>query len=734
MSDTITIEELLEDENATPTSLIPKMGEFPVSNSAFYKQLIITDVASGSVEGNELNEPINPFSAETFGDLPPATGVLLTFEQGWYQRGLALGELRKSLTLAPGEVTRVAVVDWQRQTRSSETASRDDTDSLTQQTNEETGTQQVQRLTEEQARAGNSFNAGSSTQKEASARGGGLFFSAGGSVSNNSFLGFSASSSTGSRDVASSAAKQIQRRTEQAAQSTRSTRATQVREVSEAESQSTTTRVVANYNHAHALTIEYFEVLQSYRLTTKVVRADRCVFIPMHPLEFNEAGMQGAEDATIELLREVLRDLSAYELDEMVGNYQSTAPLLVDAIEKLQDKLEDLHAEEVRVDDNLAKAQSSRENARNALEQSRMLWQRALADLRSASAFETPELLVNMIKLQNEFLKKQNEDFSASAVYQTTKTALDLSKEALMTARRAVKAELSDKQNALQESGRMFGILQKNRVLLNQQMWMRIDDHVWHRKLRGKKFPHGEYEGQELGGLVDPKPVGFFGNYLAFTWDFPREAAEQAAAYEASFEDRSSTTATVALPTEGVFAEAVLGQANSAEKIDITRFWNWQDSPIPILPPSMSPVDSGSRSRTVGTPAPLDFGEAIIKLRELGVDPTDVSDSALVAALQNSIGSNDAALLGAAATAGITASNNASDGAGRAGQQAIDAMKNSQEFVVGLANSEAGKIATQAVAAGATGGVSSVGGLLNAASKANKVASLASKKTNTTPT
>jgi hypothetical protein len=32
------------------------------------------------------------------------------------------------------------------------------------------------------------------------------------------------------------------------------------------------------------------------------------------------------------------------------------------------------------------------------------------------------------------------------------------------------------------------------------------------------------------------------------------------------------------------FAEAVLGRFNSAEKLDITRFWNWQDSPIPIQP------------------------------------------------------------------------------------------------------------------------------------------------------
>lgn len=35
------------------------------------------------------------------------------------------------------------------------------------------------------------------------------------------------------------------------------------------------------------------------------------------------------------------------------------------------------------------------------------------------------------------------------------------------------------------------------------------------------------------------------------------------------------------LPTRGVLGEAVLGHCAAAEKIDLTRFWNWQDSPVP---------------------------------------------------------------------------------------------------------------------------------------------------------
>jgi hypothetical protein len=35
----------------------------------------------------------------------------------------------------------------------------------------------------------------------------------------------------------------------------------------------------------------------------------------------------------------------------------------------------------------------------------------------------------------------------------------------------------------------------------------------------------------------------------------------------------------ITLPTPGVLGEAVLGCCNSSEKIDLTRFWNWKDSP-----------------------------------------------------------------------------------------------------------------------------------------------------------
>lgn len=58
-------------------------------------------------------------------------------------------------------------------------------------------------------------------------------------------------------------------------------------------------------------------------------------------------------------------------------------------------------------------------------------------------------------------------------------------------------------------------------------------------------------------------------------------AAVQDALTEFHREGFSPPVSRFTLPTRGVLGEAVLGHCSAAEKIDLTRFWNWQDSPVP---------------------------------------------------------------------------------------------------------------------------------------------------------
>lgn len=121
-----------------------------------------------------------------------------------------------------------------------------------------------------------------------------------------------------------------------------------------------------------------------------------------------------------------------------------------------------------------------------------------------------------------------------------------------------------------------------------------------------------------LLNCVQNRLLGFFGNSMIMPFLIPQAVADQMqidpamiqqgllAYQQATFTPPQST---IPLPTQGVLGEAVLGHCPSAEKIDITRFWNWQDSPADTAP-AISPVTlpTTGPSLTAGLTAPNSLG------------------------------------------------------------------------------------------------------------------------------
>ena len=98
--------------------------------------------------------------------------------------------------------------------------------------------------------------------------------------------------------------------TQQAASSVHDRRASIVQEVSEAEHEGVSTRILANYNHMHALTVQYFEVVEIYRVLVDLHRVERCLFVPMKLIDFTDALIQRYRGA----LAEAALDRRAREL------------------------------------------------------------------------------------------------------------------------------------------------------------------------------------------------------------------------------------------------------------------------------------------------------------------------------------------------------------------------------------------------------------------------------------
>ncbi|HEX2681905.1 MAG TPA: hypothetical protein VHQ03_11495, partial [Candidatus Dormibacteraeota bacterium] len=108
-----------------------------------------------------------------------------------------------------------------------------------------------------------------------------------------------------------------------------------------------------------------------------------------------------------------------------------------------------------------------------------------------------------------------------------------------------------------------------------------------------------------LLNCVENRVLGFFGNSMMLPFLMPQAVAEQMRIDPVQLQNAllayqqeafAPPHSTIALPTRGVLGEAVLGRSPSAEKIDLTRFWNWADAPADTAP-AIAPV-------TVPTTAP----------------------------------------------------------------------------------------------------------------------------------
>ena len=119
-----------------PRDLLPRTGEYPTERVQ-YATLLLDEIPTG--DGEELIDVTGlgflPIDIEVLakadaGFKKSAFGALLTFNQSWYAQGVTLGQLLHSTSLAPGESTRVAIIDWTRRSRAGETEIIDETDDL----------------------------------------------------------------------------------------------------------------------------------------------------------------------------------------------------------------------------------------------------------------------------------------------------------------------------------------------------------------------------------------------------------------------------------------------------------------------------------------------------------------------------------------------------------------------------------------------------------------------------
>jgi hypothetical protein len=93
----------------------------------------------------------------------------------------------------------------------------------------------------------------------------------------------------------------------------------------------------------------------------------------------------------------------------------------------------------------------------------------------------------------------------------------------------------------------------------------------------------------------------------------------------------------ITLPTRGVFAEGKLGHCNISEEIDNTRYWKWEEHPIPFEAPDINPVTPVTPQPQQTNIAPTAFPTSLVNIvnPSPAPDPTGLSDALKVLATPN---------------------------------------------------------------------------------------------------
>ncbi|MGW5637846.1 hypothetical protein [Streptomyces sp. NPDC003832] len=701
----------------------------------------------------------------------PALGAVLTYRQSWFPHGLALGHLLHSMALAPGESTRIAMVDWTRRVRSSTDEATAQMERVASDVLRNRALSEVTSSVAREAQSGFSESASRAVQQQeattygeskTSVETGGLFGAIGASLfggelggpkvtssgrstalSTSSGWASTKSSSQGERSVSASLMQNVADRTQQAASSSRNRRATTVVETSQQESETLTTRIVTNYNHMHALTVEYFEVVQIYRVVLELADLVPCLFVPMKLVSFDDEvvqryrGVIAAAGLTpgVRALGLTTPDRLAALAPRRSAPWDSTR--LTEVRRALGQEVIDAQTGLIRLPRNgavLVGVGSSEAAFGEAVEAIDVFhddgtWARyPVEDRGDASTAWRPRHGVDLRDLRAE-------DVVAVSLVRRKDNALEQSVEASLCfdvvhpdgSRASSRADvpglaLTTRIDLRKESATpafslwpavagqdLMEHLQENALHYSSAIWRSLDAATMTTLLATYTL-----NGKRLIEVIEPIPLTVTGNYLVFRYPGLSDAEQRELRGRLLGSGDTPLEDLVPLPSGGVFAEAVLGRSNSAEKLDITRFWNWQDSPLPILPPDIAPLGAGGKAQN-DSPATGRLESPVVTV----VTPPTVPDPTGLAPLYQAVANGamfrdmsglaqSAALLQAALQAAQAGAAKATDAAGEAqnvaAQQLTEILKIAAQVALAFVSGGAGAAAGAGVAAAAGAG------------------------------
>ncbi len=621
----------------------------PVQESAFYRVVVRTK-RDGDADAIDASIKRAVDITDTLRHAPPKVKFadVLDYRQRWYALGHSLGEIKYSLPLAPGESAQLAVIEWSR----TDTASRFDSVTARE---ELAHWQKRDRTIEETIDSGLKESQGGWSWAGGLSSGMAYDAKAYGQYTGNWAAGGGTSNSWGDRDLEAESLQELHDTISQATSYTRSLNSTVIVQASQAELNNVQTRRVANHNHCHALTVQYYEVLRHFRLRTEYVGTRHAVLIPFSTfsftrgiaLRFRTLLEQALLDRSVLAFFDALvrLDLDVYP-DRPVGPgaaagqtyYTGTASGLVVAAQAFPlypldggmvvEKGSSIHVTATAQPGLIKFPITGQPTARydvdgqhGAPAPDNGTWPMPGAPSFSLLAKIGPDFYAvgkdatfvaksdGVLSLWfNDATTGDNEGTAVAAVTVTAPQA------AVPPDQAKVPQRIEDPKEADRiKEAFLLKHLNANIGYYNRAVWVLMDP------VERRLYLEMTLGDSDLLAAIDDKPIAVSGNRVAFIYDGPMPSA---ASDDAALEPLESI---VTLPTRGLFAEAQLGHCNSCEKRDVTRMWNWTEMTAEE-PPAIGGIEPGPRGQApTVTPAQLPSNVIQIAPTPAAPDPTGLA-------------------------------------------------------------------------------------------------------------
>lgn len=572
-------------------------------------------------------------------------GFINEYRLAWYPLGHSLGQIQYSLPLAPGESVNLAIIDWTRRDVGKRTEDTKEAEQLLHnQRRDRTITETVSAAIQEH-QSGSSIMGGLAGAVGASIPIQAVNISAGATHA----LGGAMSDSSGSREITGNTVQKLSDNISQASAAMRELQSTVVVQSTQQEKESIETRTVVNYNHSHALTILYYEVLRHFRVVTERLRR-RPALLVRYDLETFALDQQ-FESTPIRTYSPFLWKNRAILKASLLDPKYAAA---FDALERIEqrkrtaahtpvNKPEDLgetkfvyfeltfhtggytnHLTDVKVEvfNRSPKKISSLRRANDndgsvnyfGIFGQKDFTYKLIAVPEGLEPIKWKDIgAINIVVdpandepvgLKAISVKASDMNGHIEELVPPTDTERIISKATglvLETKHPPAFPPPSppsvEKINDHVLLDDLLEHLEFNKEYYNRAVWLNEQPLT-----RAGRFDAISWDGATtLLEHLENRPVEIIGRWVAFPSadkNINKVIKRLAADDQPQVEDLTSTLdeRLVTLPTRGIFAEAKLGHCNASEEIDDTRFWKWDEHAIPHLAPEIAAIQAGKHT------------------------------------------------------------------------------------------------------------------------------------------